>query len=438
VKKTSRLNDLIERLEELYRWIDDRLKATASASIRVMLPPTFSYVLSNLGMATVVCFFIACVTGLPLLMYYRPSPWNVAYDSIKFISEEVAFGHILRGVHYHSSNAMVLLSIIHAIYVFFKRLYKGRFDFLWITGVILGVVTVIVAFTGYTLIFNDRAVEAQNIMLGITDVIHPILKAMMAGSGLSDRVLRLYAFHIGIIPAIMLALMAVHLPRALRISIPMIIGIFAVIFIATGIFPAELGPKFDPRVTPQFMPPEWYFLWVYALLRTWAPVLLSAVIVPGALILIMIAIPWLDTGRRPRLTDRPVFAVIGITSVAYWLYLTFRSLIGVGPPALQIPIMEVVGVFIATLGGSALVFRLITPYLMKRAGVRRTAPQRYISGNLSTALLVAIVAVQAVLLWAFASSYIHGNIELASIDLGLLLLGLGIAQHVYAVASQPA
>ncbi len=48
------------------------------------------------------------------------------------------------------------------------------------------------------------------------------------------------------------------------------------------------------------------------------------------------------------------------------------------------------------------------------------------------------MAVQAVLLWAFASAYIHGNIELASINLGLMLLGLGIAQHVYAVASQPA
>ncbi len=434
----SKLNELIEKLGELYRWFDDRLKATVFASVRFMLPPTFSYVLSNLGMATVVCFFIACVSGLPLLIYYRPSPWDAAYDSIKFISEEVAFGHLLRGVHYHSSNAMVLLAIIHAIYVFFRRLYKGRFDFLWITGVILGVVTVIVAFTGYTLIFNDRAVEAQNIMLGITDVIHPILKAMMAGSGLSDRALRLYAFHIGIIPAIMLALMAVHLPRALRISIPMIIGIFAVIFIATGIFPAELGPKFDPRVTPQFMPPEWYFLWVYSLLRTWAPVIISGVIVPAALVVIMTAIPWLDTGRKPRLTDRPVFAIIGMTAVSYWLYLTFRSLIDVGPPALQIPLLEVVGVFIATLGGSALVFRLITPYLVKRAGVRRRAPQRYITGNLSTALLVAVVAVQAILLWAFASAYIHGNIELASIDLGLMLLGLGIAQHVYAVASQPA
>ncbi len=292
------------------------------------------------------------------------------------------------------------------------------------------------AFTGYTLIFNDRAVEAQNIMLGMTEAIHPILKTIMAGTGLSDRALRLYAFHIGIIPAIMMALLAVHLPRALRISIPMVIGVFAVIFIATGVYPAELGPKFDPSLTPEFMPPEWYFLWVYALLRTWAPVIIAGVIVPGALILIMMAIPWLDTGRRPRLTDRPVFAVVGMTAVAYWIYLTIRSLIGVGPPAKQIPVFEVIGVFIATVGASAYVFKLITPVISKPRP-RRRPPQKYLSGNLPTVLLLAIVGVQAILVWAFTSAYIQGNLELASIDIGLILLGLGMAQHVYSVASQP-
>jgi len=426
----------VGKTRDLYRWLDDRLKATVFGSIRFTLPGTFSYVLSNLGMATTICFFIACATGIPLLIYYRPSPWNVAYDTIKFITEEIAFGAMLRGVHYHSSNAMVLLSIIHAIYVFFKRLYKGRFDFLWVTGVILGVVTVMVAFTGYTLILNDRAVEAQNIMLGITETIHPLVKSLMAGSGLSDRVMRLYAFHIGLIPAIMLALMAVHLPRALRISVPTVIGIFAVLFIATAIFPAELGPKYNPAATPEFMPPEWYFLWIFSLLRTWAPVIIVAVLLPGALIVIMMAIPWLDTGRRPFLTDRPEFAVIGMTAVSYWLYLTVRGVIGVGPPAEQIPIIEVVGVFVATVAASAIVFRLITPILKSRPRGRKKEPQRYLDDNLVTGILLVIVGLQALFVWGFTSAYIQGNSSLASMNIGLSLLGLGVAQHVYAVSKQ--
>ena len=430
----QRIESLIDRLKDFMRWIDDRFNATVLASVRLTLPPTFSYLFSNLGMATVLCFAIACISGLPLLLYYQPSPWNVAHDSIRFITENVAFGHFLRGVHYHASNGMVLFAIIHAIYVFFKRLYKGRFDFLWITGVLLGVVTVIVSFTGYTLIFNDRAVEAQNIMLGMAETIHPIMKSLLAGTGLSDRALRLYGFHIGIVPAIMLVLIGLHLPRALRISRPVAIGVMGVILIATGILPAELGPKFDPSVTPEFMPPEWYFLWVFAFLRTWAPVIYVGILIPGALVVIMMAIPWLDQGRRPKLHDRPEMAVIGITSIVYWIYLSFRATIGVGPPALQIPIVEVVGVFFLILGASAFVFRLLTPWLKSKPRAKKKASTGYLEGNLPYAILVLVIMAQAALLWAFASAFIQGNTEVMALSSGFVIIGLAVAQHVYAVS----
>ena len=430
----QKIESLVDRFKDLLRWIDDRFNATILASVRFAMPSTFSYVFSNLGMATILCFAIACITGLPLLLYYQPSPWSVAHDSIRFLTENVAFGHLLRGIHYHSSNAMVLFSIIHAIYVFFKRLYKGRFDFLWITGVLLGVVTVIVAFTGYTLIFNDRAVEAQNIMLGMAETVHPIMKSLLAGRGLNDRALGLYGFHIGIVPAIMLVLIGLHLPRSLRISRPMAIGVVGVLFIATAVLPAELGPKFDPKVTPEFMPPEWYFLWVFALLRTWAPVIWVGITIPGALVMIMMAIPWLDRGRRPKLTDRPEFAVIGVTTIAYWIYLTFRATIGVGPPALQIPPVEVVGVFLLILGASAFVFRLLTPWLKNKPRAKKKPSTGYLQGNLPLVILALVIMVQAALLWAFSSAFIQGNTEIASLSLGFVIIGLGVAQHVYAVS----
>ena len=430
----QRVESLVDRVKDLLRWIDDRFNATILASVKFAMPPTFSYVFSNLGMATVLCFAIACITGLPLLLYYKPSPWDMAYDSIRFLTENVAFGHLLRGVHYHASNGMVLFSIIHAIYVFFKRLYKGRFDFLWVTGVALGVVTIILAFTGYTLIFNDRAVEAQNIMLGMAETVHPIMKSLLAGTGLNDRALRLYGFHIGIIPAIMLVLIGLHLPRSLRISAPMAIGIVGVLFVATGIFPAELGPKFDPKVTPEFMPPEWYFLWVFALLRTWAPVLWVGIALPGALVVIMMAIPWLDRGRRPKLTDRPEFAVIGVTSIVYWIYLTFRATIGVGPPAQQIPPVEVVGVFLLILGASTFVFRLLTPWLKNKPRAKKKPSAGYLPENLPLVILALVILTQAALLWAFSSAFIQGNTEIAALSMGFVIIGLGVAQHVYAVS----
>lgn len=433
----SLIYKLMDRLEEFYIWLDDRFKATVLSSIRVITYPSIVNVQANLGMATTIMFLVTIVTGLPLLIYYRPTPWSAAYDSIKYITEEITFGALLRGVHYHSSNGMVLLSIFHAIYVFFKRLYKGRFDFLWLTGVVLMVLTVLAAFTGYVLIFNDRAVEAQTIMLGITEAIHPLVKSLMAGTGLTDRALRLYAFHIAIIPTILLALLSIHLPRAIRISIPVITVIFAALFLATGIWPAELGPKFDPAGTPIFMPPEWYFLWIFTLLRTWVPVIYVGVLAPSLLVVLMMIAPWIDTGRRPKLTDRPEMAIIGISSIVYFIYLTLRGLTGVGPPAQQVMPVEVIGVLIGTVIASTAFFKLLTPMLLNRVKTPKKKNDAYMPLNTATGLLAAIVLVQVVLFYAFANAFIMGNSKLVSLNIGLILIGLGMSQHVYAIAAKP-
>ena len=432
----SLINKFMDKLEEFYIWLDDRFKATILSSIRVITYPSIANVQANLGMATTIMFLVTIVTGLPLLIYYRPTPWSAAYDSIKYITEEITFGALLRGVHYHSSNGMVLLSILHAIYVFFKRLYKGRFDFLWLTGVVLMVLTVLAAFTGYVLIFNDRAVEAQTIMLGITEAIHPLVKSLMAGTGLTDRALRLYAFHIAIIPTILLALLSVHLPRAIRISIPVITIIFATLFLATGIWPAELGPKFDPAGTPIFMPPEWYFLWIFTLLRTWAPVIYVGVLAPSLLVVLMMIAPWIDTGRRPKLTDRPEMAIIGISSIVYFIYLTLRGLSGVGPPAEQVMPVEVIGVLIGTVIASTAFFKLLTPMLLKPKAPKKKK-EHNLPLNTATGILVVIVLVQVVLFYAFANAFIMGNSKLVSLNIGLILMGLGMSQHVYAIAKPP-
>jgi NADH:ubiquinone oxidoreductase subunit 6 (subunit J) len=184
------------------------------------------------------------------------------------------------------------------------------------------------------------------------------------------------------------------------------------------------------------MPPEWYFLWVFTLLRTWAPVIYVGVLIPGLWVVLMMLAPWIDTGRRPRLTDRPMMAVIGISSIVYFVYLTLRGLQGVGPPAQQVPVYEVVGVLIATILSSTIVFRLITPILKNRPRSPRRKEMQYISQNLATGLLIAITGVQLVLVWAFANAYVMGNNRLVSLNIGLILLGLGISQHVYGTATK--
>src|SRR5438309_10124223 len=118
---------------------------------------------------------------------------------------------------------MVLLAVMHMFYQYFGGRYKLRYEILWVTGIILGVVTVIEAYTGYDLILNVRGQLAINIGQTLT-FYSPVIGADVArvifAFSFNDLAIRFYAVDVFIIPKIMLAMMAVHLPRNLYLAIP--------------------------------------------------------------------------------------------------------------------------------------------------------------------------------------------------------------------------
>jgi hypothetical protein len=96
--------------------------------------------------------------------------------------------------------------------------------------------------------------------------------------------------------------------------------------------------------------------------------------------------------------------------------------------------VEVVGVFLLLLGASAFIFRLLTPWLKNKPRANKKPSTGYLQGNLPLVILALVILAQATLLWAFSSAFINGNTEIASFSLGFILIGLGVAQHVYAVS----
>ena len=105
------------------------------------------------------------------------------------------FGFHIRNIHYHGSNAMVMLALLHMYYQYFSGRYKIRNEILWVTGVILGTVTILEAFTGYDIIFSERAELAISIAASLTNAIPiagPTIRDAAFGSGFSDFVLRFY------------------------------------------------------------------------------------------------------------------------------------------------------------------------------------------------------------------------------------------------------
>ena len=131
----------------LIYWIWDGLERTIFTSIKFSFPARFVSPFGFLGMLTFITFIILGISGALLMFYYEPVITR-AWDSVAFINNDVPFGFHIRNIHYHGSNAMVLLAILHMYYQFFSGRYKIRNEILWVTGVILGTVTILEAFTG--------------------------------------------------------------------------------------------------------------------------------------------------------------------------------------------------------------------------------------------------------------------------------------------------
>src|SRR5712691_9000157 len=238
--QTSGKKGVLDPIIALLRWIWDRLERTLLLALKIVFLSRFISPLVFLGMLTVIVFLILEITGALLLFHFHsifvdcppPAPGttyvpsstcNSAFNSVAAINNQVNWGFLVRNIHYQASNAMVLLAVMHMFYQYFAGRYKLRYEILWVTGIVLGVVTIIEAYTGYDLIFNIRGQLAINIGQTLT-YYSPVKGADLAkiifGFSFNDLTIRFYAFHVFIIPIIMLAIMSIHLPKNLVLDIP--------------------------------------------------------------------------------------------------------------------------------------------------------------------------------------------------------------------------
>ncbi|MEM0445159.1 MAG: cytochrome b N-terminal domain-containing protein [Nitrososphaerota archaeon] len=305
-----------ELLNNLWKWTVDRLERTTIVVYKFTVPKQYISPYGYLGTLTAIVFAILGVSGAFLMFYYRPDV-ELAFLSVKEIQEKVPFGFILRNVHYHASNLMVLLAILHLYYQYFSGRYKIKNEVLWVTGIILGILTILEAYTGYNLIMNQRALLAVNIGMGLTysaPILGPTIAPIFMGGGLFDLVVRFYALHVFILPLLMLLLAAVHFPRALIIDFPVISVIVGVIFISAGLFPVELGVKFD--LTRGLVEvPEWYLTAIYAFLRTGTERFTAGALLPLLFVIMFLIVPFVDRSRKLSWKDRPFFTALGVASI---------------------------------------------------------------------------------------------------------------------------
>lgn len=183
----------------------------------------------GLGVATFVLFVVLCVTGVLLMVYYKPSV-DLAYASMLDISHIVPTGRLIRNVHRWSAHAMVACVFLHMARAFYTSAYKQPRQFNWVIGMSLFVVTLALSFTGYLLPWDQLAYWAVTIganiaqspreltdAIGITSMIDigGFQKELLLGAHYvgQEALIRFYVLHVIVLPVVTTILIGVHFWR---------------------------------------------------------------------------------------------------------------------------------------------------------------------------------------------------------------------------------
>jgi cytochrome b6 len=280
-------------------WLDERLGINTIFGLakKKEVPLHRHSVWYYFGGMTLFLFTVQVVTGILLLLYYRPSAEG-AFESVQFIITEVQFGWLIRSVHSWSANLLIAALFIHMFSVYFMSAYRSPREITWVTGVLLLFICIGFGFSGYLLPWNKLAFFATKVgteIAGVVPVVgHAMLRFLRGGDDVTGATLtRFFGFHVAVLPAIATVLIGVHVLLVqmhgmsvppgveadkvkkmkfvpnflLRDLIGWILAVGALAALA-AIFPWELGEKADAFApAPAGIKPEWYFLFMFQTLK---------------------------------------------------------------------------------------------------------------------------------------------------------------------------
>ncbi len=176
-------------------------------------------------------FLITIITGVSLMLVYRPTPEH-AYADIKYLDFDVPFGMFLRNLHRWAGHAMVIMVWLHMTRVFLTGSYKAPRQFNWMVGVFLLTTTMLLSFTGYLLPWDQLSMWAVTVgtnmagaaplighegpfsaALGVTEN-NDVRAALLGGTSVGGpTLLRFYVAHCIILPLLLMFGLIVHFWR---------------------------------------------------------------------------------------------------------------------------------------------------------------------------------------------------------------------------------
>ncbi|MGL2357232.1 cytochrome b [Helicobacter pylori] len=308
----------IKKAKNLGEWLDMRLGTNKLVKVLMTeywIPKNINF-LWAMGVILLTLFGVLVISGIFLLMYYKPDA-KMAFDSVNFtIMQEVAYGWLWRHMHATAASMIFVIIYIHMFVGIYYGSYKKGREMIWISGMILFVVFSAEAFSGYMLPWGQMSYWAAavitNLFGGIPFIGADVVEWIRGNYVVADSTLtRFFMLHVFLLPIAIILLVGVHF-YSLRIPhvnnqegeeidfeleekkfiegkkkeskvIPFwpvflskdifVVCAFMVFFFYLVCYHYDFAmdpinfERANSLKTPPHIYPEWYFLWSYEVLR---------------------------------------------------------------------------------------------------------------------------------------------------------------------------
>jgi ubiquinol-cytochrome c reductase cytochrome b subunit len=347
-------------------WVDDRLKLRASIRETAGHPvprqtASWFYVF---GSAAVTVFILQVVTGILLALTYVPSAGQ-AWNSLQALNHDISLGWFIRALHGWGSNFMIAIVLIHMVQVFLFGAYKFPRELTWILGVFLLLMTLGMGFSGQVLRFDQDAYWGLGIGASICSrvpLVGPwVVNLLLGGPIIAGATLsRFFALHVFVIPGLLIAFVALHILLVLKLGVNewpvpgrivrratylaeydqlthkegvpfvphavwkdiLFSGFVLLSIMACAAYFGPFGPggQPDPTIIQTAPRPDFFFLWLYALLSYLPPSAETPILLIGPFIgiVVLLALPFVAGEGEKSWKRRPI-AVLTILFVAVTL-----------------------------------------------------------------------------------------------------------------------
>ncbi len=302
----------------VHDWLNQRLAIDTVRRVlatEYWIPKNINF-LWAMGMILAVTFGILLISGIFLLMYYKPDV-HMAFDSVNYtIMDEVAYGWLWRHMHAVAASVVFLIIYIHMFTGIYYGSYKKGREMIWISGMLLFVSFSAEAFSGYMLPWGQMSYWAGMVItnlfslgsLNFNGLVEWIRGDYVPGDAFLTR---FFMLHVLLMPLVIIALIVFHFAtlriphvnnqdgeeidfeeeskkylagdtknaKVIRFQWDFlskdifVLGIFLIFYFYLVFFNYEFAMdpvNFDPAnglKTPPHIYPEWYFLWSYEILR---------------------------------------------------------------------------------------------------------------------------------------------------------------------------